>query len=202
VFLIPCAASHDGGTGDRDAEFGLARPAFDLRWLRPLQRVADENTKLYFSLGVGCFGVPSLVCSIVLEGEVRGIVCLILNSVSLIMLLGFLSSKRYNLDKEAVKHVAMSFRFAIITALVIIMIFLNVRRAYLVATRANVYSYRQSPWDTPALFVFFVCFLFSMLFDCIPQLPALAQILVTVRDCCPVCTRFNFIIIVFLSWFS
>jgi hypothetical protein len=134
-----------------------------------------------------------------LEDEVRGIVCFILNSAALIFLLGFLSSKRHNLDEDAVKHVAMSFRFAIVFALLVLWIVLDARRAYLVATGANVFSYQTRLWSVPAIFVFCVFYLLFMLLDCIPQLPALAQILVTVRACCPVCTRFNFIIIVFFS---
>jgi hypothetical protein len=185
VFVIPCVARYDGGTGGHDAEFGLSRPAFDMRWLRPLQRLADANTRRYISILVGCFAVPSFVCLIFLNGEVRGIVCLILNSAGLVMVLGFFSSKHYNLDKEAVKHVALSFRFAIIAALMTIGIVLHIRRAYVVATGANVFGYRQTPWDSSALSVFICIILFFMLFDCIPQLPALVQTLVTVRalDC-------------------
>jgi hypothetical protein len=182
VFVIPCVARHDGQTEIRDAEFALAKPAFDLRWLRPLQRVADAHTKLYMGISVGCFGVPSLVCLMFLSDEVRGLVCLILNSACFVMILGFFSSKRYNLDKEAAKHVALSFRFAIIAALLVFWIFLSVRRAYLVATGANIYGYRQTPWDSFALSAFCVIFLFVMLFDCIPQLPALVQIVATVKN--------------------
>jgi hypothetical protein len=181
VFVIPCVARYDGGTGGRDADFGLARPAFDMRWLRPLQRLADANTKLYFSIGVGCFGVPSFFFSFFLNGEARGIVCLILNSVCLVMMLGFFSSKQYNLDKAAVKHVALSFRFAIIAALLVFFIILHIRRAYVVANTSNVFEDRTTFWDPPALSVFFCIMLSFMLFDCIPQLPALAQTLVTVR---------------------
>jgi hypothetical protein len=101
------------------------------------------------------------------------------------MVLGFFSSKQYNLDKEAVKHVALSFRFAVIAALLSFGIILQIRRAYVVATGANVFGYRQTPWDSPALSVFICIILFYMLFDCIPQLPALVQTLVAVRalDC-------------------
>jgi hypothetical protein len=181
VFVIPCVVRRDEGTGGCVAEFGLSRPAFDMRWLRPLQRLADANTKCYIGILVGCFGVPSLVCSIALNGEARGIVALILNSACFIMTLGFFTSKLYNLDKEAVKHVALSFRFAIIAALLVFLIFLNARRAYVVATGANIFGYKQTPWDTFAFLVFLFMFLFVMLFDCIPQLPALVQIVVTVR---------------------
>jgi hypothetical protein len=152
-----------------------------MRWLRPLQRVADANTKRYIGILVGCFGVPSFVCLMFLNGEVRGIVCLILNSACLIMVLGFFSSKQYNLDKEAVKHVALSFRFAIIAALLVFWIFLTTRRAYVVATGANTFGYKTTFWDSSALLVFFCIILLFMLFDCIPQLPALVQIVVTVR---------------------
>jgi hypothetical protein len=152
-----------------------------MRWLRPLQRLADANTKLYFSIGVGCFGVPSFFLSFFLNGEARGIVCLLLNSVCLVMILGFFSSKQYNPDKEAVKHVALSFRFAIIAALLVFFIILHIRRAYVVAFTSNVFEDRTTFWDPPALSVFFCIMLLFMLFDCIPQLPALAQILMTVR---------------------
>jgi hypothetical protein len=199
VFVIPCVARHDGGTGERDAEFGLARPAFDMRWLRPLQRLADANTKRYIGILVGCFGVPSFVCLMFLNGEVRGIVVSILNSAALIMVLGFFSSKQYNLDKEAVKHVALSFRFAIIAALLVFWIFLLTRRAYVVATGANVFGYETTFWDSSALLVFLFIFLFVMLFDCIPQLPAFAQTLVAVRACSPVPARFMMIFIIFSS---
>ena len=97
------------------------------------------------------------------------------------MVLGLFSSKQYNLDKEAVKHVALSFRFAIIAALLVFWIFLSSRSAYVVAAGANMIGYRQTPWDSSALLVFLFLFLFVMLFDCIPQLPALVQTLVTVR---------------------
>ena len=181
VFVIPCVARLDGGTGGCDDEFGLSRPAFDMRWLRPLQRLADANTKRYISIGVGFIGVPSLVCSVVLKDEARGIVCLILNSACFVMIMGLFSSKQYNLDKEAVKHVALSFRFAIIAALLVLSIVLSSRRAYVVATGANVIGYKTFFWDTSALSVFFCIILLFMLFDCIPQLPALVQIVVTVR---------------------
>jgi hypothetical protein len=195
VFVIPCVSRHDGGTGERDTEFGLSRPAFDMRWLRLLQRLADANTKRYLSILIVCFGFPSLVCSIFLNGEARGIVCLILNSVALVMVLGLLSSKQYNLDKEAVKHVALSFRFAFISVLLVFWIFLATRRAYMVATGANVYGYRTTFLDTFALLVFLFVFLFIVLFDCIPQLPALAQTLVNVRACSNAPARFMLLFI-------
>ena len=97
------------------------------------------------------------------------------------MVLGLFSSKQYNLDKEAVKHVALSFRFAIIAALLVLSIALSFRRAYVVAAGANVFGYKTFFWDSSALSVFVCIILFVMLFDCIPQLPALVQIVVTVR---------------------
>ena len=104
------------------------------------------------------------------------------------MVLGFFSSKQYNLDKKAVKHVALSFRFAIIAALLVFWIFLNTRRVYVVATGANVFEYKATFWDSSALLVSFCIILFVMLLDCIPQLPALVQIVVTVRAlaCCAI----------------
>jgi hypothetical protein len=177
VFLVPCVGRHDDGRGGEDVEFELARPAFDLRWLRPLQRIADTHIKFYISIWA-CLGVPSLVCSIFLVGPVRGIVSLLLNLAVLVMFMGFLSSKRRSVDRVALKHVALSFRFAIIAALLVFWVFLNARRAYLTVNYGD-----ATPWDTSAITVFCVLFLLTMLFDCIPQLPASTQIIATVRAC-------------------
>jgi hypothetical protein len=38
VFVVPCVAMRDAGGGGGEAVIVMARPALDLRWLRPLQR--------------------------------------------------------------------------------------------------------------------------------------------------------------------
>ncbi len=46
VFVIPHVAVLGG--------FALERPAFDMRWLRPLQRLADAHPRFYFLVAL-CF---------------------------------------------------------------------------------------------------------------------------------------------------
>jgi len=46
------------------------------------------------------------------------------------MAFGFLSSKRYGLDRVAVKHVALSFRFAIFVTLLATDVALYIREVY------------------------------------------------------------------------
>jgi hypothetical protein len=46
VFVIPCVRAGDGGGGG-EGEVVLARPAFGLRWLVPLQRLANVHPKMY-----------------------------------------------------------------------------------------------------------------------------------------------------------
>jgi hypothetical protein len=174
VFLIPCVRLGDGGGGGQ-GEVVLARPAFGLRWLAPLQRLADAHPRMYFFLGSLFLGVPPFVISsFVLRGQAKGISRLVLNFLVLIMALGFASSKRYNLDRVAVKHVLLSFRFLIIAFLLAIDISLNIR---LVITSdmhvTDVIAY--------VLAVLFFCL--CILMDCTPHLPPAVQILISVYVC-------------------
>jgi hypothetical protein len=56
VFVVPCVEMRDAGGGGGEAVIALARPALDLRWLRPLQRLADAHPRHY--IGFGFFSLP------------------------------------------------------------------------------------------------------------------------------------------------
>jgi hypothetical protein len=128
VFVIPCVAMRGAGGGG-EAVFALERPAFDLRLLGPLQRLADAHPRLYIGFGFFSLTVPGIVFSIVFKGqrETSGFSILGLNIFMCIIMFGFLSSKRNGLDRVAVKHVALSFRFAIFVTLLATDVALSVR---------------------------------------------------------------------------
>jgi hypothetical protein len=177
VFVIPCVAVSGGGV----AVFALARPAFDLRLLRPLQRVADAHPKFYCSFMFFCLAVPSVIFSVVLKPQVRGIPCFLLNSTIGLCILGFLSSRQYNVDRVAVKHVVLSFRFLTFVVLLSLWIALEARRASLVLSQGSASIYIETPWDVAAMLMVALCFCLNLLFDCSPHLPAAIQTLMTVR---------------------
>jgi hypothetical protein len=129
VFVVPCVAMRGAGGGG-EAVFALGRPAFDLRWLRPLQRLADAHPRLYIGFAFFFLAVPNFVCAIVfsIQSQARGISTLVLNSMLCIKMFGFLSSKRYGLDRVAVKHIVLSFRFAILVVLLATDLALNIRQ--------------------------------------------------------------------------
>jgi hypothetical protein len=171
VFVVPCVAMRGAGCGG-EAVFVLARPAFDLRWLRPLQRLADAHPRLYIGFGFFSLTVPGIVFSIVFTGENSGISILGLNIFMCIIMFGFLSSKRNGLDRVAVKHVALSFRFAIIVTLLATNTALNIRR---------VYKNDQHPAEFVAAALRSLVFCLSILLDCSPHLPPSVQIFISVN---------------------
>lgn len=182
VFVIPCVAVNESGGGV--AQFALARPAFNLSCLRPLQRAAEAHPKFYCACILLFLALPSLASAIFLSIQIRGIFSLLLNISMCIVFMGFLSSKRYNLDSVAVKQVAMSFRFVIFLVLLSQWIALNARRAHLVlnADRASKYnSSNTSPWTVFAVSVLAFFVTLCLLLDSCPHLPATTQIIVTVR---------------------
>ena len=156
--------------------FALERPAFDLRLLRPLQRLADAHPRLYCGFAFFFLVVPDCVCVIVfsVQSQSRGIFLLVLNSMLCIMTLGFLSSKRYGLDRVAAKHVALSFRFAIFVTLLATGVALNVRQ---------VYTIDEHPLSVVASAFLALLFCLCILFDCSPHLPPWVQILISVNAC-------------------
>jgi hypothetical protein len=170
VFVIPCAAVRDAGGG---SGFAVARLVFDVRWLRPLQRLADTNPRFYIAFGSCFLGVPSIACFIIFgdQSEARGILNLLLNFFMCIMMLSFLSSKRYGLDRVAAKHVVLSFRFVVIVALLATDVAVSALR---------VYKFGLHPTLTVANALAGLVFSMCMLLDCSPHLPASAQIFLSV----------------------
>jgi hypothetical protein len=175
VFVVPCVAMRGAGGGG-EAVFALERPAFDLRVLGPLQRLVDAHPRLYFGFMFFFLAVPSIVCVIVfsLQSQARGISVVVLNSMLCIMMLGFLSSKRYGLDRVAVKHVVLSFRFAIFVTLLATNTALNIRQVY------TIDSHPLSVVATALLLLFFCL---CILLDCSPHLPPCVQIFISVNAC-------------------
>ncbi len=117
LLRVCCSLRRDARRGE--AVFELGQPAFDLRLLGPLQRLADAHPRLYIVFMFFFLAVPAIVCTIVFsaQSQARGVSNVVLSFMLCIMSFGFLSSKRYGLDRVAVKHVALSFRFAIFVTL-------------------------------------------------------------------------------------
>jgi hypothetical protein len=174
VFVIPCVAMRGAAGGE--AVFALARPAFDLRWLRPLSRLVDTHPRFYWGFMFFFLGIPSVACSIFVRDQsfAVSISLMVLHSVLCIMAFGFLSSQRYGLDRVAVKHVALSFRFAIFVALFAIVAALNIREVYTIDTHpANVVANELGA----------LLFFMAILLDCSPHLPPFVQIYISVSAC-------------------
>jgi hypothetical protein len=173
VFVIPCIAMCDAGGGG-GGEVALARPVFDMRWLRPLQRLADAHPRFYSGSAFLFLVVPSLVCSIALEGQgqAKGISTLFLNSCIVIVILSLLCCKRYGLDRVAVKHVALSLRFTIIAAFLAMDVALSTRL---------VYTSDKHPAVVVAYAILGLSFCLCMLLDCSPHLPSTVQFCISVN---------------------
>jgi hypothetical protein len=175
VFVVPCVAMRGAGGGG-EAAFALGRPAFDLRFLGPLQRLAEAHPRLYIGFMFFFLVVPGFVCVFVFspQSQTRGISHLVLNSMLCIMTLGFLSSKRYGLDRVAVKHVALSFRFAIFVTLLATDVALYTRLVYTIDYHpSSVVGYAS------VALLFCLC----ILLDCSPHLPPWVQIYISVNAC-------------------
>jgi hypothetical protein len=173
VFVIPCVAIRGAGGGG-EAGFALARPAFDFKLLVPLQRLADVHPRLYVVFFFSFLGLPSIVCSIIFKdgGPVRGICTLVLNFFMCIMAFGHLSSKKNGLDRVAVKHVALSFRFAILVTLLLSDLALSM---YQVHEKNDLH-----PTDIVARAFAELFFCLCILSDCSPQLPPSVQFFISV----------------------
>jgi hypothetical protein len=181
VFVVPCVAMRGAGGGG-EAVFALARPAFDMRFLGPLQRVADAHPQLYFGFMFFFLAVPGIVCNIFLTDQARGISILVLNSMMCIMTLGFLSSKRYGLDRVAVKHVVLSFRFAIFVTLLATNTALSLREV-------NAIDDRPHPTVVVGTALSSLLLCLCILLDCSPHLPPSVQIFISVNARNVACQR-------------
>jgi hypothetical protein len=124
--------------------------------------------------------VPGFVCVIVFsaQSQARGISNVVFNSMMCIMLFGFLSGKRYGLDRVAVKHVALSFRFAIFVTLLATDVALSSR---------EVYTIDKHPLTVVAYALLSLFFCLCILFDCSPHLPPSVQIYISVNSCNVAC---------------
>ena len=87
-------------------------------------------------------------------------------------MLGFMSGRRHNVDRVAAKHVLLSFRFAIIAALLATDIAMSIRLMY----NGEKHSTQVAAY---AMIALLVCL--SLLIDCSPHLPSAAQISVSVQ---------------------
>ncbi len=164
VFIIPCDAGRD-----------VLRPLFNLPYLRRLHRIADTHPFVYFGV-VSLIGFCSIVSTVLqnlklLSSDVSGLLSLVLNFFATIGFIGFLSSKRNNIDKVAAKRVVSSFRFVYCAALVICWIAHDIRDTYL--------GERSVLQLAATLFVMLLFFL-SLLEDCSPRLSPVVQFLISV----------------------
>jgi hypothetical protein len=176
VFVVPCVAD----AGGDEVVFRLVRPALDLRWLRPLARLADAHPRYYVGFILVFLALPSFAIFLVTSDvQIIGISCTFLNAIMCFMMFGYLSSKINGLDRVAVKHVAQSFRFTIFVALLAADNALNIRLMY-----ANLFHPAQCVSSAMLTILFCLC----TLLDCSPHLPPSVQIFITVR--CNVPTMF------------
>jgi hypothetical protein len=175
VFVIPCVVLRGAGGGG-EAGFALARPAFDFKLLLPLQRLADVHPRLYVVFFFSFLGLPSIACSIVFQGggPVRGICNLVFNFFMCVMAFGHLSSKKNGLDRVAVKHVALSFRFAILVTLLLSDLALSMYQVH-----ENENNLHSTDIVARAFAELFFCL--CILSDCSPQLPPSVQFFISVN---------------------
>ncbi len=178
LFVIHCAENNTVET-DVCSGFRISRPAFDIRCLRPLQRLADAHPKMYCSFGFFVFAIPATACNMLMWSftsddsiQILSSCIVFLNSGMLVMALGYVSSRQHGLDRVAVKHVASSFRFLTCGGLLVGAIVLQTR-FYLAL---NVH-----PMRAVAFLIICLFFLASLLLDCSPNLPASIQIFITVK---------------------
>jgi hypothetical protein len=87
------------------------------------------------------------------------------------MALGFLSSKRCGLDRVAVKHVALSFRFAVVVALLATDVALTFR---------SIHTINLHPTTAISYLFLMLFFCLCVLLDSSPHLPQAVPILISV----------------------
>jgi hypothetical protein len=174
AFVIPCVANPDAS---ENAEFVLARPAFDVKLLQPLQRLADKFPKFYIIVLVFCLAFPSILCYILLTGAARAVSNCVLNSCMVVVFLGFLSSRRHGLDKVAVKHVITSFRFAYCLVLHAGLVVLKFFETFLPSDSTEE---RLHPLQPFSFVISTLLFFESALLDCSPHLSKSSHLLMAV----------------------
>jgi hypothetical protein len=172
VFVIPCVATRGAEEGGK-AGIALARLALELKWLRPLQLLADAHPRLFWCFEFLFLAAPSFLFVIFYSSQsaVRGITTSVCILFGIVTTLGFLSSRRYGLDRVAAKHVVLSFRFAVLVALLATNVALNAR---------SVYSAGNHPAVVVANSLSNIIFCLCVLLECIPHLPPSVQTFVSV----------------------
>jgi hypothetical protein len=175
VFVVPCTIRDDGAAGPHQG-LQLARPLLNLTFLRPLHRLADIHTN-YYVLSITLLGVCSFLCQTLLsDNDARGQASLCFNFAVFVLSMGFISSKRNNLDKVAAMHVISSFRFLLVSLFLLSMIALSSRTSFIGTT---------SPWQTLSAVVLSLIFLVCALLDCSPHLPPFSQTCISVTTPSP-----------------
>lgn len=169
VFSIPCTTNRDmGSSSPRWLE--AKRPFFNLSFLRPLHRLAVAHPNCYIGFAA-LTAFASFGCSFLRDFALGGMLCFFLNSFAFILGLGFFSCKRHNLDRVAACSVVRSFRFLLITALLLAFFGLQVRFVHLGI---------KSPWQAAAIGILAFPFCLCALSDCSPSVSAFTQICISV----------------------
>jgi hypothetical protein len=172
VFVIPCAAVQ------RENQFALAQPVFRLPCLRPLQWLADTYPKPYVLFALAFIATKTFFTSVFFTffaGTAFGAAFLVVSLLMVVHMLGFLSSRRWGLDRAAARHVAKSFRFIIVAVLLSMDVALAARDAY-----SARYSNPILPFDTAAASLFWCL---CLLLDCSPHVPSDVQLFISVHAC-------------------
>jgi hypothetical protein len=130
--------------------------------------------RFYIGFGFLFLAVPGIACVIIFRGqtEAGGISILVLLLFICIMMLGFLSSRRYGLDRVAAKHLVLSFRFAVIVALLATDFALILRQVFTIGLY---------PTEAVANALSGLIFCLCVLLDCSPHLPPSVQIIISVN---------------------
>jgi hypothetical protein len=171
VFAIPCVHSDSNlTTGFTASGLELARPLFRIKFPNFIIRYAELHGNRYVCL-VAIVGLVSFVCNFT---EKSHYAVLVFITIVFYGILGFFSCKRHNIDSVAAKHVATSFRFAVICFLLLFLFALEVR----LAIRGQ-----QSPQSVTAYTVMMLGFILCLLVDCSPNLSTIAQTAISVRSC-------------------
>jgi hypothetical protein len=144
---------------------------FDLKILRPLQRLAENHPAPYFCV-IALLGFSSLGSSFVRDRGAEAILLLVFNSSTFIVGMGFFTCRRQNIDRVAAKHVVLSFRF--LSCVGFLAAFIAISTLSAIAGRMLWLKVASRVMLT---LPFFVC---AML-DCSPRPSALTQFIISVR---------------------
>lgn len=171
VFVIPCVEIHS----EVGPVFELQRPLLKMGCPQLLQRLADAFPN-YMGFVFFIFSSLAFLFARIWTGDSkqqhRGIATLACNCFIFIAIFGFCTSKRYNFDRVAAKHVVSSFRFVVCATLLLMFVALESRNAHL---------NRESPYEAASCTVLALVFCATALFDCSPQFPVPSQIFISVR---------------------